>query len=187
VAGAMATSIVIVGVGGQGALTLARWIGEAALAEGYDVRIAEIHGMSQRGGSVEVHVRFGREVYAPIVEEAGADLVIALEAVEALRGFRYLKPGGVLVINKRVIQLPGRWYELGEVVDAIRKSWPKTYIVPCYEAALGLVSALYENSVMLGFVSQLLGLPMPPSLDERNQAAFRKGMQLFQEAAAAYQ
>jgi indolepyruvate ferredoxin oxidoreductase beta subunit len=103
VAGAMATSIVIVGVGGQGALTLARWIGEAALAEGYDVRIAEIHGMSQRGGSVEVHVRFGREVYAPIVEEAGADLVIALEAVEALRGFRYLKPGGVLVINKRVI------------------------------------------------------------------------------------
>ncbi len=105
-AGAMATSIVIVGVGGQGALTLARWIGEAALAEGYDVRIAEIHGMSQRGGSVEVHVRFGREVYAPIVVEAGADLVIALEAVEALRGFRYLKPGGVLVINKRVIQPP---------------------------------------------------------------------------------
>jgi indolepyruvate ferredoxin oxidoreductase beta subunit len=99
----MATSIVIVGVGGQGALTLARWIGEAALAEGYDVRIAEIHGMSQRGGSVEVHVRFGREVSAPIVEEAGADLVIALEAVEALRGFRNLKPSGVLVINKRVI------------------------------------------------------------------------------------
>ena len=99
----MATSIVIVGVGGQGALTLARWIGEAALAEGYDVRIAEIHGMSQRGGSVEVHVRLGREVSAPIVEEAGADLVIALEAVEALRGFRNLKPSGVLVINKRVI------------------------------------------------------------------------------------
>jgi indolepyruvate ferredoxin oxidoreductase beta subunit len=99
----MAISIVIVGVGGQGALTLARWIGEAALAEGYDVRIAEVHGMSQRGGSVEVHVRFGREVSAPIVEEAGADLVIALEAVEALRGFRNLKPSGVLVINKRVI------------------------------------------------------------------------------------
>jgi indolepyruvate ferredoxin oxidoreductase beta subunit len=99
----MATSIVIVGVGGQGALTLARWIGEAALAEGYDVRIAEVHGISQRGGPVEVHVRFGREVSAPIVEEAGADLVIALEAVEALRGFRNLKPSGVLVINKRVI------------------------------------------------------------------------------------
>jgi indolepyruvate ferredoxin oxidoreductase beta subunit len=61
----MATSIVIVGVGGQGVLTLTRWIGEAALAEGYDVRIAEVHRMSQRGGSVEVHVRFGKEVYPP--------------------------------------------------------------------------------------------------------------------------
>jgi indolepyruvate ferredoxin oxidoreductase beta subunit len=61
----MATSIVIVGVGGQGVLTLARWIGEAALAGGYDVRIAEVHGMSQRGGSVEAHVKFRKEVYAP--------------------------------------------------------------------------------------------------------------------------
>ncbi len=59
--------------------------------------------------------------------------------------------------------------------------------MPCYDAALELGSALYENSVMLGFLSQLLGLPMPSSLDERNQAAFRKGMQLFQEAAAADQ
>ncbi|MCC6031902.1 MAG: indolepyruvate oxidoreductase subunit beta [Pyrobaculum sp.] len=183
----MATSIVIVGVGGQGVLTLARWIGEAALAEGYDVRIAEVHGMSQRGGSVEVHVRFGKEVYAPIVEEGGADFVVALEALEAVRAYRYLKPGAVLLVNKRVIQPPGRWYDLGELIEAIKNSWPKSYVVPCYDAALELGSALYENSVMLGFLSQLLGLPMPSSLDERNQAAFRKGMQLFQEAAAADQ
>jgi len=181
----MATSIVVVGVGGQGVLTLAKWIGEAAMTEGYDVRIAEIHGMSQRGGSVEVHVRFGREVYAPIVEEGGADFVIALEAVEALRAFRYLKPGGVLVVNKRVIQPPGRWYDLGEVIEAIRTSWPKTYIAPCYDVALGLGSALYENSVMLGFVSQLLGLPMPPSLDEKNRTAFHQGAQLLQDTTSA--
>jgi len=183
----MATSIVVVGVGGQGVLTLAKWIGEAAMTEGYDVRIAEIHGMSQRGGSVEVHVRFGREVYAPIVEEGGADFVIALEAVEALRAFRYLKPGGVLVVNRRVIQPPGRWYDLGEVIEAIRTSWPKTYIAPCYDVALGLGSALYENSVMLGFVSQLLGLPMPPSLDEKNRAAFHRGAQLLQNTPPADQ
>ncbi len=180
----MATSIVIVGVGGQGVLTLARWIGEAALAEGYDVRIAEVHGMSQRGGSVEVHVRFGKEVYAPIVEEGGADFVVALEAV---RAYRYLRQGAVLLVNKRVIQPPGRWYDLGELIEAIKNSWPRPYVMPCYDAALELGSALYENSVMLGFLSQLLGLPMPSSLDERNQAAFRKGMQLFQEAAAADQ
>jgi Pyruvate:ferredoxin oxidoreductase and related 2-oxoacid:ferredoxin oxidoreductases, gamma subunit len=181
----MATSIVIVGVGGQGVLTLAKWIGEAALAEGYDVRIAEVHGMSQRGGSVEVHVRYGREVYAPIVEEGGADFVVALEAIEALRAYRYLKPEGVLVVNRRIIQPPGRWYDLGEVIDAIRKSWSKTYIVPCYDVALGLGSALYENSVMLGFISQLLNLPMPPSLDEKNKAAFRAGAELFQNSASA--
>jgi indolepyruvate ferredoxin oxidoreductase beta subunit len=71
-------------------LTLARWIGEATLAVGYDVRIAEVHGVSQRGNSVEAHVRFGKEVYAPIVEEGGADFVVALEAVRACR---YLTPG----------------------------------------------------------------------------------------------
>lgn len=96
----MATSIVVMGVGGQGVLTLARWIGEATLSKGYDLRIAEVHGMSQRYGSVEVHVRFGKVVYAPIVEEGGADYVVALEAVEALRACKYLKPGGILIVNK---------------------------------------------------------------------------------------
>jgi indolepyruvate ferredoxin oxidoreductase beta subunit len=111
----MATSIVIVGVGGQGVLTLARWIGEAALTKGYDVRIAEVRG----GGSVEVHVRFGKEVYAPVVEEDGADFVVALEAV---RAYRYLRPGAVLLVNKRVIQPPGRWYDLEELIKAIKKT-----------------------------------------------------------------
>lgn len=175
----METSIVIVGVGGQGVLTLARWLGEAAMAEGYDVRIAEVHGMSQRGGSVEVHVRIGREVYAPIVEEGGADFVIALEALEALRAYRYLKPNGILVVNKRIIQPPGKWYNLNDTLDAIRRSGIKTYIVPCYDIALELGSVLYENSVMLGFVSKLLGLSMPPSLDENNRKAFLRGMSLI--------
>ncbi|MGC9129968.1 MAG: indolepyruvate oxidoreductase subunit beta [Pyrobaculum sp.] len=175
----MATSIVVVGVGGQGVLTLARWIGEASLSEGYDVRIAEVHGMSQRGGSVEVHVRFGKVVYAPIVEEGGADYVVALEAVEALRAFRYLKPGGVLVVNKRVIQPPGRWISEEELLGSLQRSGVKTYIVPAADVARELGSVVYENAVLLGFLSQLLGLPMPPSLDDRNREAFRRGARLF--------
>lgn len=174
----MATSLVIVGVGGQGALTLARWIGEAALAAGYDVRIAEIHGMSQRGGSVEVHVRFGKEVYAPVVEEGGADYVVALEAVEALRAYKYLKPSGVLVANKRVIQPPGRWVDPQLVLEAITKSGIKAYVLPCFDMAMELGSPIYENAVMLGAVSKLLNLPMPESLDERNREAFRRGARL---------
>ncbi|WP_333638992.1 indolepyruvate oxidoreductase subunit beta [Pyrobaculum aerophilum] len=179
----MATSLVIVGVGGQGVLTLARWIGEAALAEGYDVRIAEVHGMSQRGGSVEVHVRYGKDIYAPIVEEGGADYVIALEALEALRAYKYLKRGGELIVNKRVIQPPGNWLEEEEIFKAILTSGVKSYIVPCFDIAIELGSPLYENAVMLGFFSQLAGLPMPPSLDERNREAFRRGALVYNSLA----
>jgi indolepyruvate ferredoxin oxidoreductase beta subunit len=90
-------------------------------------------------------------------------------------------------VNKRVIQPPGRWYDLEELIKAIKNSWSRSYVVPCYDAALEVGSAFYENSVMLGFLSQLFGLSMPSSLDERSQAAFCKGIRLFQEAAAANQ
>ncbi|MEM1597371.1 MAG: indolepyruvate oxidoreductase subunit beta [Pyrobaculum sp.] len=174
----MVTSVVVVGVGGQGVLTLARWLGESAMAAGYDVRIAEVHGMSQRGGSVEVHVRFGEEVHAPIVEEGGADYVVAMEALEALRGYKYLSPRGVLVVNKRVIQPPGRWYDVAQVVEAIAKSEVRHYVVPAFEIALQLGSPIYENAVLLGFAAKLMGLPMPPSLDDKNKEAFLRGAAL---------
>ncbi|ACB39790.1 indolepyruvate oxidoreductase subunit beta [Pyrobaculum neutrophilum] len=173
----MATSVVFVGVGGQGVVTLARWVGEAALSAGYDVRIAEIHGVSQRGGSVEVHLRFG-EVYAAVVEEGGADYVVALEALEALRAYRYLKEGGLLVVNRRVIQPPGRWFNVEEVVEAIKRSGARSCVVPCFDVALELGSPVYENAVMLGILARLLGLPQPPGLDGRNREAFQRGFNL---------
>lgn len=178
-AGDVATSVVLVGVGGQGVLTLARWLGEAALYEGYDVRIAEVHGMSQRGGAVEVHVRYGTEVYSPTVEEGGADVVAALEALEALRGLRYLKDGGVLVVNKRLIPPQAAAPSLEEVLNALENSGVKVFIIPAFDTALRLGSPLYENSVMLGFLCALLGLPMPPSLDDRNREAFRQGVLIY--------
>lgn len=174
----MATDIVVLGVGGQGVMTLARWLGEAALAKGLDVRIAEIHGMSQRGGSVEVHVRIGPKVYAPLVEEGGADLVAALEAIEALRGYRYLKPGGLLVVNMRVIQPPGGQLDLGQIVEAIKNSGVRNYFVPSFQIATELGSPLYENTVMLGFISKVLELPPPPGLDGKNKEAYMRGRSL---------
>ncbi|MEM0369880.1 MAG: indolepyruvate oxidoreductase subunit beta [Pyrobaculum sp.] len=177
------TNIVIVGVGGQGVLTLAKWIGEAALVEGFDVRIAEVHGMSQRGGSVEVHVRYGSEIYSPIVEEGDADVVIALEALEALRGLRYVKHDGVLVINRRLIPLPNVRLSLDEVIKTIEKSGARYLVIPAFEIALKLGSPIYENSVTLGFVCALLGLPMPPGLDDKNQTAFRTGVSIYNSSA----
>ena len=89
----------IVGVGGQGTLLTSRIIGKTALSEGLDVKISEVHGMAQRGGSVVTFVRFGDKVYEPVVEEGDADVIIAFERLEALRYAHFLKKDGVLVVN----------------------------------------------------------------------------------------
>lgn len=82
-------NVMIAGVGGQGLITLLRIIATAALFEDYDVGTSELHGLSQRGGSVETHIRFGKEIYSPLVRQGGADLIIALEAQEALKSCYY--------------------------------------------------------------------------------------------------
>ena len=82
-------NIIIVGVGGQGLITLLKIISEAALFKGFDVRTSELHGLSQRGGSVEVHVRFGKKIFSPLVRQGGADLIIALDFQEALKSSYY--------------------------------------------------------------------------------------------------
>jgi len=82
-------NIVVTGIGGQGLITLLKIISETALAEDYDLAASELHGLSQRGGSVEVHFRFGKKVYSPLVKQGGANLIISLEAQEALRACRY--------------------------------------------------------------------------------------------------
>ena len=95
----MTKNIMIVGVGGQGTLLTSRIIGKAALSEGLDVKISEVHGMAQRGGSVVTFVRFGDKVSEPVVEEGDADVIIAFERLEALRYAHFLKKDGVLVVN----------------------------------------------------------------------------------------
>ena len=92
-------NVMIVGVGGQGTLLTSRIIGKVALEGGYDVKISEVHGMAQRGGSVVTFVRFGERVSEPVVEENGADLLIAFEKLEAYRYAHYLKKDGILVVN----------------------------------------------------------------------------------------
>ena len=97
------TSVLIVGVGGQGTLLASRLLGNAMQSQGYDVKVSEVHGMSQRGGSVVTYVRYGDKVYSPIIEEGGADIVLAFEQLEAARHLSYLKPGGTMVVNTQQI------------------------------------------------------------------------------------
>ncbi len=93
----------IVGVGGQGTLLASRIIGNALIGQGYDVKMSEVHGMAQRGGSVVTYVKFGEKVFSPIVEEAGADIILAFEELEAARWVSYLKKDGILIMNTQKI------------------------------------------------------------------------------------
>ena len=92
-------SVMIVGVGGQGTLLASRVLGSAMMSQGYDVKVSEVHGMSQRGGSVVTYVRYGDQVYSPIIEEGEADVILAFEALESARYLPSLKKGGTVIVN----------------------------------------------------------------------------------------
>ena len=97
------TNIMIVGVGGQGTLLASRILGNAVIGEGYDVKVSEVHGMSQRGGSVVTYVKFGDKVYSPIIGQGEADIVLAFELLEAARALPYLRQGGRIIVNAQSI------------------------------------------------------------------------------------
>lgn len=99
----MCKSMLIVGVGGQGTLLTSRILGRLAMDAGYDVKMSEVHGMAQRGGSVVTHVRYGDKVYSPLIEPGQADFILSFEKLEALRWAHYLKPGGVILVNDQEI------------------------------------------------------------------------------------
>lgn len=96
-------NIMIVGVGGQGTLLASRILGSVAINEGYDVKVSEVHGMSQRGGSVVTYVKYGEKVYSPIIGKGEADIILAFELLEAYRALPYLKKGGKMIVNTQAI------------------------------------------------------------------------------------
>ncbi len=99
----MTKNIMIVGVGGQGTLLASRILGNTVITEGYDVKVSEVHGMSQRGGSVVTYVKYGEKVYSPIIDKGEADIILAFEMLEAYRAMPYLKKGGKMIVNTQEI------------------------------------------------------------------------------------
>ena len=96
-------NIMIVGVGGQGTLLASKLLGRLLLTKGYDVKVSEVHGMSQRGGSVVTYVRWGDKVYSPIIDKGQADIILSFELLEAARWTEYLKPGGKIITNTQQV------------------------------------------------------------------------------------
>ncbi len=97
------TNIMIVGVGGQGTLLASRILGNAVIKKGYDVKVSEVHGMSQRGGSVVTYVKYGKSVYSPVIGEGEGDIILAFELLEAYRALPYLKKDGKIIVNTQKI------------------------------------------------------------------------------------
>lgn len=157
-------NILLVGVGGQGILLAGKVISEAALLAGYDVKKSEIHGMSQRGGAVNTHVRFGDKVYSPIIPRGQADLLVALEQLEALRWEYYLKPGGIVVVNdfriKPALASTGKVAYAEDAIGQLKQRASGEVIVvdgPGLAREAGDLRTM--NVVLLGVLSTRLDLP----------------------------
>ncbi|MDD1736685.1 MAG: indolepyruvate oxidoreductase subunit beta [Methanothrix sp.] len=183
-------SIVLVGVGGQGILLASEILAQAAMLEGYEVKTNEVHGMAQRGGSVVAQVRYGPVVYSPLVAKGSAQVLGALEQIEALRFADFLRPDGLAVVNAQAI-VPvsvssGAARYPADVESRLQAAFPRLAYIQAAEAAADLGNVQATNIVVLGAVSKGLDLPEKAWLEaiaasvkekflELNKKAFEKG------------
>lgn len=185
-------NIMIVGVGGQGTLLTSRILGGLAISAGYDVKLSEVHGMAQRGGSVVTFVRYGENVAEPIVEEGQADVIIAFERLEALRYAHFLKKEGALVINDwKIDPMPvviGAAEYPENIIENLEKKH-KVYTVNATEESKKLGNPRVFNLIVLGVAAQHMDFTkeqwyqvientVPPKTIEINKKAFDTGYEL---------
>ena len=185
-------NIMIVGVGGQGTLLTSRILGGITVEAGYDVKLSEVHGMAQRGGSVVTYVRYGEKVAEPIVEEGQADVLIAFERLEALRYAHFLKKDGVIIVNDQRIDPMPVVTGVAKYPDGIIEKLSKKYRVVSVDAmdeAIKMGNSRVFNVIILGIAAKNMDFPkeqwieviektVPPKTIDINVAAFEKGYEL---------
>ncbi|NLE55520.1 MAG: indolepyruvate oxidoreductase subunit beta [Lentisphaerae bacterium] len=155
----MKHDIVLAGVGGQGILTIAAIIGEAAVRQGLHVKQSEVHGMAQRGGAVLAHLRLSSEpIHSDLIAAGSADVVLAVEPMEALRQAESLSPRGVILANARPVRNIGDYPELDDILAALR-AFPLNVVIDAEQVAQDAGNARAMNMVMLGAVSPFLEFP----------------------------
>ena len=182
-------NILIVGVGGQGALLASSALSEVAMASGFDVKKNESHGQSQRGGTVPSHVRYGKNVYAPIIGRGEADVVLAFEELEGLRFAHFLRTGGKMILNQQRIYSPRVSSGLDQYPDVssiLRENGVETIEVDAKALADRLGNTLVVSTILLGVLSNYLefseekwraaiGKLVPEKHREINLEAFKAG------------
>ncbi len=183
-------NIMIVGVGGQGSLLASKILGHLLMNEGFDVKVSEVHGMSQRGGSVVTYVRFGDRVYSPYVDKGEADFIVSFEILEAARWLPYLKPDGQIVTNTQQIDpmpvITGAAQYPTDLVSKIKSKGVKLDALDCLSIAREAGSVKAVNIVLLGRLSHYFDISeeswqksleanVPPKFLELNRKAFELG------------
>ncbi len=187
---AMTKNIMIVGVGGQGSLLASKLLGQILLNAGYDVKVSEVHGMSQRGGSVVTYVRFGDKVYSPIIDKGEADYIVSFELLEAARYVEFLKPGGHIVVNTQQIDpmpvITGNAAYPENLVEKMKASGAEVEAFDALAVANEAGSSKAVNIALLGRLSkkfdfteeqwmEALEKCVPPKFIELNKKAFALG------------
>ena len=185
-------NIMIVGVGGQGTLLTSRILGGITVLAGYDVKLSEVHGMAQRGGSVVTYVRYGENVAEPIVEEGQADVLIAFERLEALRYAHFLKKDGVIIVNdQRIDPMPvvtGAAQYPENIIENLAKEH-NVLSLDAMDEAIKMGNSRVFNVIILGIAAKNMDFPkeqwievikntVPPKTVDINVKAFERGYEL---------
>ncbi len=184
------TNILLVGVGGQGTILASKILCYAALDQGYQVKMSEIHGMAQRGGSVVTQVRMGDQVFSPVIDPGEADMIVAFEQLEAYRWTHFLKPGGVLIVNdQKIVPLPvliGAAAYPGSVLADLEQKVSRFVALPALNLATEAGNSKSTNVVLMGALARFMNFPqevwqkaleekIPAKLLEVNRRAFEAG------------
>ncbi len=183
-------NIMIVGVGGQGSLLASKLLGSILLSKGYDVKVSEVHGMSQRGGSVVTYVRFGDKVYSPVIDKGEADYIVSFELLEAARYLPFLKKGGRIVTNTQQMDpmpvITGVAEYPANLVDKMEKAGANVDALDCLSLAEEAGTSKAVNLVLMGRLSHYFDFPqteweeaikasVPAKFLDANLKAFKLG------------
>ena len=186
----MTKNIMIVGVGGQGSLLASKMLGKLLLSQGFDVKVSEVHGMSQRGGSVVTYVRYGEKVYSPIIDKGTADFIISFEKLEAARWVPYLKKGGKIIMSTQEIDpmpvIIGAAQYPKNLVEKMQAAGADVDAIDALDLAMQAGSSKAVNLVLMGRLSKYfdatqeawmaaLEACVPPKFLELNKKAFALG------------
>ena len=179
-------NVMIVGVGGQGSLLASKLLGRLLLTRGYDIKVSEVHGMSQRGGSVVTYVRFGDKVYSPVIDKGEADFIVAFELLEAARWTEYLRPGGRIVTNLQQINpmpvITGAAEYPAELVEKMTAAGLQVDALDALTLAEEAGSAKAVNIVLMGRLSRYFDFPLDKWMEAIEQSVPAKFLEMNRKA-----